>query len=145
MTPSWQQKFIDLAALVGSWSHDPSTKVGAVCVDSANRVLGIGYNGFPVGCVDTPERLADRPTKYLWTVHAEANLVATAARNGISLLGSTLIVTALHPCNECAKLIIQAGIVSVHAPLPDSEGRWASSFEIAATMLAEGGVAVEFY
>lgn len=145
MTPSWQQKFIDLAALVGSWSHDPSTKVGAAAVDDSNRVLSIGYNGFPVNCADTPARLNDRPTKLAWTVHAEANLVANAARNGISLNGGTLFVTALHPCASCAGLIIQAGIKKVYAPLPENDARWATNFEIAATMLSEAGVETIFH
>jgi len=145
MKPSWQTKFIDLAALVGSWSKDPSTKVGCCIVNDANRVLSVGYNGFPVGVEDTEERLNDRDTKIRYVAHAEANAISTAARSGISLSGSTLVVSALHPCADCAKLIIQAGISRVIAPLPAIDGRWADSFEIAATMFRESGVEVSFY
>jgi len=145
MKPSWQAKFIDLATLVGSWSHDPSTKVGCCIVNDANRILSVGYNGFPVGVLDTQERLNNRAEKYPRTVHAESNAIASAARNGISLEGGILVVTALHPCAPCAGLIIQAGIRRVYAPLPADDERWADSFEVAATMFTEAGVVVEFY
>jgi dCMP deaminase len=94
---------------------------------------------------DTDERLNNRDTKLKYVVHAEANAIATAARSGIALEGCTLFVTALHPCADCAKLIIQAGITKVIAPLPDMGGRWADSFEVATTMFNESGVEVDFY
>jgi len=145
MKPSWQSKFVELAHLVGSWSKDPSTKVGCCIVNEANRILSIGYNGFPAGVEDTDTRLNDRDTKLKYVIHAEANAIATAARSGISVAGGTLIVSALHPCADCAKLIIQAGITKVIAPLPEIDGRWANSFEVAATMFKESGVEVDFY
>lgn len=141
----WNNKFIELATLVGSWSHDPSTKIGCVVFNDANRILSVGYNGFPAKVQDLPERLNDRPTKLAYTVHSEANAIASAARSGVSLLGGTILVTELHPCATCAGLIIQAGISKVIAKLPEIDGRWADSFEVAATMFREAGVEVEFY
>ena len=55
----WDNRFIDLAKLVGSWSKDPSTQVGAVIVDQKNRIVSVGYNGFPQKISDN-DRLNDR-------------------------------------------------------------------------------------
>jgi len=109
------------------------------------EIRATGWNGFPRGVNDTEERLNDRPTKYKFITHAEANAIANAARSGVALEGCSLLVTALHPCNDCAKLLIQSGIKKVYAPLPEIDGRWADSFEVAATMFREAGVEVEFY
>jgi len=142
MTPL---SFTDVAHAVARMSKDPSTKVGALIVGPAHEVRAFGWNGFPRGVADTEARLNDRPTKYLFTAHAELNAIANAARSGASTAGCSLLVTALHPCNDCAKAIIQAGITAVYSPLPEIDGRWANSFEVAATMFREAGVRVEFY
>lgn len=138
-------KFVGIARAVSQMSKDPSTKVGALIIGPGMEIRATGWNGFPRGVEDTQERLNDRPTKYQYVVHAEANAIANAARSGVALEGCTLLVTALHPCNDCAKLLIQAGITRVYAPLPADDERWADSFEVAATMFREAGVVVEFY
>lgn len=142
MTPL---SFIGIAKAVSAMSKDPSTKVGALIVGPALEIRAQGWNGFPRGVVDSAERLNDRPTKYRYVVHAEANAIANAARSGVSTDGCSMLVTELHPCNECAKLIIQAGIRTVYAPLPDVDGRWAESFEVAVQMFKEADVEVVFY
>lgn len=138
-------RLVGVARELAKLSKDPSTRVGALIVGPANEIRSTGWNGFPRGVRDLPERYADRPTKYRYVCHAEANAIANAARAGTPTDGCTLVVTALHPCNDCAKLIIQAGIKRIYAPLPDMEGRWAVEFEAAARMLLEAGVTVEFY
>lgn len=138
-------KFVGIAQAVSQMSKDPRTKVGALIIGPGMEIRASGWNGFPRGVDDTEERYNDRETKYKFVVHAEANAIANAARSGVSTEGCSLIATALHPCNECAKLIIQAGITKVYAPLPEAEGRWATSFEVASTMFSESGVVVEFY
>ncbi len=142
MTPL---SFRDVAHAIANMSKDPRTKVGAIILGPGMEIRATGWNGFPRGVTDSPDRLDDRATKYKYVVHAEANAIANAARSGVSTDGCTLLVTALHPCNDCAKLIIQAGIQTVYAPLPDIDGRWADSFGIAHTMFVEAGVAVEYY
>ncbi len=107
---SWDGKYLGLAAHVASWSKDPSTKVGAAIVSPANRVVGIGYNGFPVGVRDGRERLEDRPTKYKFVVHAEANAILNS---GVARLDGCTLYTTLSPCCECAKLVIQSGVKRV--------------------------------
>ena len=61
----WDGRFLDAAALVASWSKDPSTRVGCVIVNERRHIVATGYNGFPKGVEDSVERLNDRPTKYL--------------------------------------------------------------------------------
>lgn len=94
----------------------------------------MGLNGFPRGVHDLAERYADRPVKYSMVVHAEANAILTARE---PLAGYTLYST-LMTCNECAKLIIQAGISQVVAPAP-YEGR---DQPVAMQMYEEAGVTV---
>lgn len=138
-------KFVRVADALASLSKDPSTQVGCVAVDDDGNLLSAGFNGFPRGVSDDPARYADRPTKLAMIAHAEANCVAQAARTGARLKGASLIVTALHPCADCAKLIIQAGIVRVYAPTMPPESKWTESAEIAALLFREAGVEVVEY
>jgi len=69
----WDKRFMELADHISSWSYDPNTKVGCVIVDDRNRILSVGYNGFPRGVIDAPYRYQDRPTKHLFVAHAERN------------------------------------------------------------------------
>jgi len=106
-----------------------------VAVDPNRRILETGYNGIPRGVKDLPERM-ERPAKYLWTSHAEENLVAHAARD--RLLGSTVHVTHLC-CARCARSLINAGVAHVvcgdgTTSMPKEE------FEAARTMFEEAGV-----
>lgn len=111
---SWDEYFMGVALLSAKRSKDPSTQVGACVVNKDNRIIGIGYNGFPTGCRDEdfPWGKTDEDklnTKYPYVVHAEPNAILNCTS---SLKDSTLYVT-LFPCNECAKLIIQSGIRKV--------------------------------
>ena len=110
---SWDEYFMGVAMLSAKRSKDPNTKVGACIVNENNRIVGIGYNGFPKGCSDDEfpwERQGNLlDTKYPYVVHAEPNAILNSSGN---LSGSRLYVT-LFPCNECAKLVIQSGIKEV--------------------------------
>lgn len=112
---SWDEYFIGVAKLSGLRSKDPSTQVGACIVNADNRIVGIGYNGFPRGCEDTEYPWGNcgdsmcLDTKYPYVVHAEVNAILNATQN---LKNARLYVT-LFPCHECAKMIIQAGIREV--------------------------------
>ncbi len=111
---SWNEYFMGVAALSAMRSKDPNTKVGACVVNTDQRIIGIGYNGFPTGCDDAvfpwgKENANYLATKYPYVVHAEPNAILNCTS---SLKGATLYVT-LFPCNECAKLIIQSGIKKV--------------------------------
>ena len=108
---SWDEYFMGIALLSAKRSKDPNTQVGACIVNQLNKIVGIGYNGFPIGCPDDVlpwEREADNinDTKYPYVVHAEANAILNSTKD---LHGSRIYV-GLFPCNECVKLIIQSGI-----------------------------------
>lgn len=118
----------------------PNTQVGACIVNDDNRIVSVGYNGFPRGCSDEDfpwERSADNQndTKYPFVCHAELNAILNS--NGIGVKGSRIYV-ALFPCNECAKAIIQAGIkeiVYISDKYRDTDANLASK-----RMLAAAGV-----
>lgn len=111
---SWDEYFMGVAKLSGMRSKDPSTQVGACIVSCDNKILSMGYNGFPMGCSDDVypwSRDGDvLDTKYIYTTHSELNAILNY--RGGSLDGAKLYVS-LFPCNECAKAIIQAGIKQV--------------------------------
>lgn len=130
-------RFINLARHVAAWSKDPSTKVGAVIVRPDRTVASVGYNGLPRGVLDTPARLDDREVKYLMTVHAEANAILSAHE---PVKGYTLYVAPLHPCANCAALIIQAGIARVVALMDAPSDRWQVNFRTSGRMLNEAGI-----
>jgi len=108
----WDNRFINLCDHIANWSKDRSTKVGAVIVDSSNRILSVGYNGFPQGINDDIDSRHERPNKYLWTEHAERNAIYTASRLQVNLVGATLYCNYL-PCPDCSRAIIQSGISRV--------------------------------
>jgi dCMP deaminase len=111
---SWDEYFMGVAMLSAQRSKDPNTQVGACIVDPRNKIVGVGYNGFPTGCSDDLfpwDREGDfLQTKYPYICHAELNAVIN--RISAELYGCRLYV-ALFPCNECAKVIIQSGIREV--------------------------------
>lgn len=103
--PSWDEYFIDIAVAVSARSIDTSLKVGTVVVDTGRRIIATGYNGFPPNFPDH-SLPRTRPEKYVYTVHSEANAIASS-RSDLRL--GTLYCTH-SPCTECAKIIITAGI-----------------------------------
>lgn len=111
---SWDEYFMGVAQLSGMRSKDPSTQVGACIVSSDNKILSMGYNGFPKGCSDDvfpwDREGEELDTKYPFVTHSELNAILNY--RGGSLEG-TKIYVSLFPCNECAKAIIQAGIKTV--------------------------------
>ena len=110
---SWDEYFMSVAILSGLRSKDPNTQVGACIVNEHLHIVGTGYNGLPKGCqdVDFPwERVGDfLETKYPYVVHAEQNAIL----NSSTSVRDARIYVSHFPCHECAKYIIQAGIVEV--------------------------------
>ncbi len=111
---NWDEYFMGVALLSGERSKDPNSQVGACIVSEDNKILSIGYNGFPRGCSDDEiswereGKFAD--TKYPYVCHGELNAILNYT--GTTLKNSRIYV-ALFPCNECAKAIIQSGIKEV--------------------------------
>ena len=137
----WTKRYFNIAKETASWSKDPSRKIGAVIIGDKGQVKSQGYNGFPRGIADGPERYNDRPTKYKYVCHAEANAVYNALHNGTSVLGDTIYVTGLPVCHECAKALIQVGIKHVVYDTEIKEGlSWYDSCKLAIEMFDEVGV-----
>jgi dCMP deaminase len=134
----WADRFLQLAEHIAEWSHDPRTKVGAVIVDDKNRVVSIGYNGFPRGVADREDRYNDRPTKHLFVCHAERNALDNAP---LSVEGCTMYVPLL-PCNECAKSIIQCGISRVITRTPNRPDTF--NWDVTLKMFEEAGISVAY-
>mgnify|MGYP001325852246 CR=1 FL=1 len=138
---SWDEYFMGVALLSGKRSKDPSTQVGACIVNPQNKIVGVGYNGLPIGCSDDEFPWQKRgdflETKYPYVCHAELNAILNNI--GISLQGCK-IYTALFPCNECTKAIIQAGISEV-IYLSDKYAD-ENSFVASRKMLEKAGVSI---
>jgi dCMP deaminase len=111
---SWDEYFMGIALLSACRSKDPGTQVGACIVNRQNKIVGAGYNGMPMGCHDDEFPWSKQggflETKYPYVCHAELNAILNNI--GMDLHGCK-IYTALFPCNECAKAIIQSGITEV--------------------------------
>ena len=110
---TWDEYFMGVALLSACRSKDPGTQVGACIVNKQNKIVGAGYNGLPIGCSDDDFPWGKQgdflETKYPYVCHAELNAIL----NNIGDLHGCRIYTALFPCNECTKAIIQAGISEV--------------------------------
>ena len=138
----WDKRFLGLAEYISGWGKDPSTKVGAAIYDKDYRVVSIGFNGFPKGIADEPERLNNRDVKKQIVVHAETNAILFANRN---LSGCSLATWPFQPCSRCAVMIIQSGITRcVSPPMPDHlKERWGKDMDLAAQLFKEAGVILE--
>lgn len=138
----WDKRFLRMASEYASWSKDPSTQVGCVIVDpKTRRILSGGYNGFPRGIADTPQRLNDREKKYKLIVHAEMNAIYNATSSGVSLEGATLYCAGLPTCSQCALGVIQVGIkrvvIGCEEPIPE---RWAAHWRESSALFDEAGL-----
>ena len=140
----WNKRFINLSEHISNWSKDKSVGVCAIITSPDNRILSIGYNGFPIGCDDTIEERHQRPNKYEWTEHAERNAIYNAARSGVNINNSTMYLKWF-PCTDCARAIIQSGIKKLVCEKPDfSDKRWGPKFKIAHEMLNECNITIEY-
>ena len=140
MDAKWTARFINLAAHVATWSKDPSSQVGAVIVRPDRSIASIGFNGFPRGVEDRMDRMSNRSSKLLFTLHAEMNAILAAQE---PLRGHSIFVYPYQPCAHCAAAIVQAGIKEVYCP-EGSVSRWEESFEAARTMFHEAGTVVRW-
>ena len=136
----WDERFLELAKQIASWSKDPSTQVGCVVVGPDREIRSTGVNGLPRGIEDSEDRLNNREIKYPMICHAEENAIMHAARIGISLKDCTAYVT-WPPCTRCARSLIQAGVSEIIYPkgidIPD---RWIQDFDLSLKMFKEAAV-----
>lgn len=139
---SWDEYLMGFADAASLKSKDSSTKLGAVIAGPDNEIRTSGFNSFPKGINDSlPERQV-RPEKYKWIEHAERNAIYMGARHGASLKGCTLYC-AWPPCTDCARAVIQVGIIKIVVKTLDIPDRWLSDMTTSITMLKEAGVAIQ--
>jgi dCMP deaminase len=140
--PSWDEYFMTIAEQVATRSTCMRRQIGAVIVKD-KRILSTGYNGAPsglshcdvVGCLREQLHIpSGEKTELCRAIHAEQNAVVQAARYGIPIEGAT-IYTTTQPCVQCAKILMNAGIVEIvyQGTYPD---------QLACDMLAESGIEV---
>lgn len=139
----WQKRGIALAREAATWSKDPKCQVGACVAPFSFRQFSLGFNGFPAGIEDTPERLGDKELKNQLMRHAEANALTNAPFN---TEGCALFVTR-SPCVRCViDHIIPSGIQVVFIDTAFEEyDRLSSRFndlQIALSYLEEANIAV---
>jgi len=138
-------KFLKLAGFQADlFSKDPSTKVCAFFIAPESlQILSTGYNGFCRGIEESNQRW-ERPEKYKYVVHAEANGIFNACRNGVSLKDSICIIT-LFPCSNCTKGLIQVGVKEIITKEPDFEhDRWGEDFKYSLEMIKEVGIELNY-
>ncbi len=150
MTQRWDRHFCGLALYHARLSKDPATQVGSVIIGPDREVLSAGFNGFPRGVADTPERLEDRDTKLRLVVHAEMNALLAAARTGMRLKGCTLYLAATDssglvwggpPCTRCMVEIIQVGISEIVSyPVKPAPSKWHGDLKISKSLIDETGI-----
>ena len=109
---SWDEYFMSIAQVVATRSTCPRKYVGAVLVRN-RTILSTGYNGSIRGmphCSDVGHMMEN--DHCVATIHAEANAILQAAKNGVMIDGATLYVTA-SPCWNCFKASVNAGVVRI--------------------------------
>lgn len=157
MSPDKDVEFMMAAYLYAEqFSTDPSTQNGAVLVKgspfvNSEKIVASGANHFPHGVEESEERWV-RPLKYSYVEHAERNAIFDAARRGVRTRGLIMYCPWV-ACADCARAIIQAGIIEVvgHKPAPESmahieapNGSWDASIAVGMGMFDEAGVKVRY-
>ena len=138
--PSWNDYFMDIAAMVATRSTCLRRQVGCVLVKD-RRILSTGYNGAPsgvshcseVGCRRMQEGVpSGERVEMCRGVHAEQNAIIQGARYGVILHGATAYTTT-QPCSICTKMLINAGIEEIiyDGDFPD---------ELSMELLKEAGI-----
>ena len=138
----WRRQILGLCDHLASWSEDRDFQVGAVVVGPGHEVRSTGYNGLPRGVSGHDDSRFDRASgeKFSWFEHAERNAIYNAARAGVAIAGCTIYVNRF-PCADCARAIIQSGIVCVECPpKPEHDGKLDHSFDVSEVMLREAGI-----
>lgn len=127
---------------IAQTSPDPRTQNSAILTNDSGNQFVIAVNTFPDGIKHLPDRWNDRDIKLKYVLHAEANVLHTAAKFGIATEG-LIMVSPWAACTECAKVIIQCGIKKLITQLDQSHPFWMHNTREAHEMLREAGVEIE--
>jgi dCMP deaminase len=143
----WDARFFVMCDMIASWSEDTSRKVGSVVVGPSNEIRSTGYNGFPRGVDSSLTERHDGASgdKYLWFEHAERNAIYNAAGSGAATAGCRMYVNS-YPCADCARAIIQSGIVQLSTfEFDPTDDKFGQHFIVSEQMLQEAGIEVRFF
>ena len=140
----WNNRYMDVARLIATWSKDTSTKVGCVVIGPSGEIRSTGYNGFPRGVNESVPTRHERPAKYKYTEHAERNAIFNATLYGASFKDCVMYVT-FPPCPDCARGIIQSGIKElIYLDMPEDKSQkiagWRDDLQISFDMFDEAKV-----
>jgi len=140
-------RWLALCASKGQESPDPRTKIGCLIIAPDGNVRCASCNDYPQGTLRGIGERVEAPLKYVWFEHAERNAIYLAARQGLPTEGCTMFVELI-PCIECARAIIQAGIIQVvinRDRCVEYQGsKYSGEVPTAMAMLAEAGINVRF-
>jgi len=129
-----------LALLAATRSPNRVRQVGAVLMARDGTEIA-ACNTFPSGVRDLPDR-HDGDGRFVWMEHAERRVIFEAARRGVATAGGHLTST-FFPCIDCARAIVDSGIVCLDAPSPAFDDPvWGASFARSEIILKEGGVEI---
>lgn len=146
MDLKWVDYFRKIAEVVKEKSKDKNTKIGSVIVGKSNEIVSTGYNSFPRGIDDNVESRQERPEKYYWFEHSERNAIYNAARIGVSTNECTMFLSCGIPCADCARAIINSGIISIWVNRQNISGvKWDESAQRSLEMFEEANVKVNWY
>lgn len=142
MSSSWDDYFMTMVYFVASRSKDQRTHIGAVVVDKNKKIRSTGYNGFARGLNDNVPERQEKGEKQYWFEHAERNAIYNAQ---LSLIDCIMYTQGV-PCADCARAIIQEGIVEVVVDKKwDPEGFYTRRNFRTITMFEETGVKLRYY
>jgi len=146
---TWDEYIIDICEVIKNKSKDKSTKIGVVIVGEDKQIITTGYNSFPRGINDNVPERQERPEKYNWFSHAETNAIINAALNGTSTKNSKMYMSCGVPCVDCARNIINAGIVEVICRKDyvdmSNPSKWAELGKKSLVMFNEAKVKVRYW
>ena len=143
----WDDYFMSMVYLVASKSKDERTHIGAVIVGPDKEIKSTGYNSFVRRLKDNVPERQEKPEKYYWFEHAERNSIYNATLIGASLKGCKIYTNGI-PCMDCARGIIQSGILEVIVDKKWNEGNAGEDLEHSmrtVQMFGEVGVNLRYW
>jgi len=146
--PDWDTYFMSMVYLVASKSKDKKTRIGAIVVGNDKEIKSTGYNGFVRGLNDNVHEKQEEPEKYYWFEHAERNAIYNATLIGTSLKGCRMYTNGI-PCMDCARGVVQSGILEVIVDKrwndANSSGKWEEHAKRSLDMFEEVRVKVRYW
>lgn len=147
VSQKWDERFLEVARVISSWSKDPSTKVGAIAVNVERKIIAQGYNGFPAGCNDSESFYNNREAKYARIIHAETNVICNACNSRVGLHCATIYIYGMYPCPECIKYLSQVEVARIVFQLGETQNleKWKVDFETSKLLMRELHIGYSHY